>query len=1129
MKNIARKVKRKFKRMMFQSQSTKGEINGRMAEAVMGRAVLTVREICDLLEIEVPSEYQAVAQKYVTKTTLFEKLKIKDEMLLKTRTKQNFPKSYYNTLKIATDKFKNRYLQVSINGDKSDSKMLQMFVEWQYLFKPRGFYYQEYFDYKLYDKSPEESEKFISAEYRIEIAEVTRDREYIKYFMRKTFFNEKFNQYVKRDYLDVKESTLEEFRAFVTKHPKFFGKPRAGTGGYGAGIWEVKEDVEALFDECKDLKLIIEEIVKQHEEIAKFNADTLNTARIYTLLKSDDEAIVTLASIRMGRKGNSVDNFHSGGVGALVDIETGIVLTEGIDLNGSRWSKHPDSLLEIKGFQLPLWNEAICAVKEAAKLMPEIRHIGWDIAFTAAGEIEFMEGNTKSNFHIPQAADQIGKKYLYEKHINDLRSEKLKMAINSEGDFDFVVQDDKVKIVKYRGRKKELTIPDKIQDKEVNIIGARAFANLAFLEIIVLPDTVENVNKEAFINCKNLKKVKMSHQITVINQSAFENCKNLYSVRMPYFLKKICRNAFRGCESLEKIYHYSMQGIGTENMWIDYDSKELDLPTRIEYIGAGAFSGCLALKEMVLPWQVNYINESVFEGCTNLEKMNVHNNLREIKSLAFSGCVKLKEIKLPCFVKEISTDAFDPTVVIIAENDSFAAKYAEENGNNFRSLIQKLPSISSDFIPESGEKFVIDSHQSFYTENQIEQYIEKFEMRTPSYELRERKKSKAYEEVSVSRYSYENGVYYNKNRSDSNRAVIRMSGDLMCRRRQQERARENGEYNFDGAFHFVKDILSQSDFAIGNLETTISPSAPYTEELIFINNTVNLNSPEEYLYSVRNASFDALNNAQNHIYDTGLRGIFETLDTQNKYQFMHLGAYASEEDKRYLMVDINGIKVAFIAHFDTARQRMKKANFTKHGREVMTNTFSSSEGGEIQVVQDVENAKAEGAEFIVSFCHWGREYINETTERQENFAHMVANAGVDYIFGSHPHCLQPYDVIMTDDGRKVPVFYSAGNLISDININAPITRDSIIGELVLARNETGKVVIESDGYYPCRIVDLQMDKFNYTVIPTASEISEYDKIDKELKEAEQRIEKVIGSKTKKLTPQNVNLPFDLKE
>lgn len=64
------------------------------------------------------------------------------------------------------------------------------------------------------------------------------------------------------------------------------------------------------------------------------------------------------------------------------------------------------------------------AVEDAGLSIPEVRHIGWDIAITDKGEVELIEGNCMPNFDAAQAADQIGKYHVYEKYINEI--EKLK-------------------------------------------------------------------------------------------------------------------------------------------------------------------------------------------------------------------------------------------------------------------------------------------------------------------------------------------------------------------------------------------------------------------------------------------------------------------------------------------------------------------------------------------------------------------------------------------------------------------------------------------------------------------------------------------------------------------------------
>ena len=54
-----------------------------------------------------------------------------------------------------------------------------------------------------------------------------------------------------------------------------------------------------------------------------------------------------------------------------------------------------------------------------AETIPEVRHIGWDVAFTSDNKIELIEGNAWPNFDITQAVDQKGKMHRYEKHIKE--------------------------------------------------------------------------------------------------------------------------------------------------------------------------------------------------------------------------------------------------------------------------------------------------------------------------------------------------------------------------------------------------------------------------------------------------------------------------------------------------------------------------------------------------------------------------------------------------------------------------------------------------------------------------------------------------------------------------------------
>ena len=60
------------------------------------------------------------------------------------------------------------------------------------------------------------------------------------------------------------------------------------------------------------------------------------------------------------------------------------------------------------------------------------------------------------------------------------------------------------------------------------------------------------------------------------------------------------------------------------------------------------------------------------------------------------------------------------------------------------------------------------------------------------------------------------------------------------------------------------------------------------------------------------------------------------------------------------------------------------------------------------------------------FPHWGIEYENVATELQNQWAHLMIDAGADAIIGSHPHVVQNIEVY---NGK--PIFYSLGNFIFD--------------------------------------------------------------------------------------------------
>lgn len=318
--------------------------------------------------------------------------------------------------------FRNKYQsQKCLVYTKTD--MVVYFCDWFYYARESGFTHNCYFDYELYNKELEIRETFLNEGFRTRVhkACASRQRDIRRKFLDKAQFNTIFAEYIHRDWIDTSTCSFDDFAAFVSKHESFFAKPVRGTGGKGARVITVADsNLEELFDECKADELICEEVVQQHPELAEFNSSTLNTVRITTLLCADNTPRIVLTVARFGRAGNCVDNFHGGGVGAIVDIDTGIIKTEAINMGHERSPIHPDSGKSILGFHYPEWEKVKKAVLHAATLVPEMRNIGWDVSVTANGDIEFIEGNGRPNYDVLQSPDQVGRRYVYMPYLAEI-------------------------------------------------------------------------------------------------------------------------------------------------------------------------------------------------------------------------------------------------------------------------------------------------------------------------------------------------------------------------------------------------------------------------------------------------------------------------------------------------------------------------------------------------------------------------------------------------------------------------------------------------------------------------------------------------------------------------------------
>lgn len=278
---------------------------------------------------------------------------------------------------------------------------------------------EDYFTYQFYKKKHIDRKTYITNRKGRVISNTFNDENDRKILINKQEFNKVFKDFIGRDWIDISVVDFNTFKEFAIKYGRIFIKPTEGSYGIGIRIEVIDEDtnLEKLYTELLKEKCVIEEVITQDDNLAKFNPSSVNTLRIYTLLDNDGKVKIMGACFRMGNGEKCVDNIQNGGIGAIVDIDTGIVSTPGINGDFDKFIMHPETGIKITGFEIPHWGKIIETVSEVARKLPSIRHIGWDIAISERGKVIIVEGNSRPGFHTVQSLGHVGKWPLYKESL----------------------------------------------------------------------------------------------------------------------------------------------------------------------------------------------------------------------------------------------------------------------------------------------------------------------------------------------------------------------------------------------------------------------------------------------------------------------------------------------------------------------------------------------------------------------------------------------------------------------------------------------------------------------------------------------------------------------------------------
>ena len=291
-------------------------------------------------------------------------------------------------------RFKKMNHMMSVVREKCGQSKFTTFFDMLHCARKFGAGYYDYVMFGFYNMTDAQRDTYLTRTRNKRIIDLMNNSDYSDEFDDKLRFNERFAPYLGRETLNGETCTVEELADFVAGQDAIFAKINHGDSGRGVEkLWSRDfPDVAALWDYLREKHLVVlEHVIRQHPDMARLHPQSVNTMRILTDLV-DGEVHIAYVVVKMGRGGGECDNSGRGGILCRVDKETGKICSVATDDYFNIYERHPDTGVEFMGYQLPCFPEALALAEKAAHEIPQIGHVGWDMAITPDGPA-IIEGN----------------------------------------------------------------------------------------------------------------------------------------------------------------------------------------------------------------------------------------------------------------------------------------------------------------------------------------------------------------------------------------------------------------------------------------------------------------------------------------------------------------------------------------------------------------------------------------------------------------------------------------------------------------------------------------------------------------------------------------------------------------
>ncbi len=335
-------------------------------------------------------------------------------------------------------------------------------------------------------------------------------------------------------------------------------------------------------------------------------------------------------------------------------------------------------------------------------------------------------------------------------------------------------------------------------------------------------------------------------------------------------------------------------------------------------------------------------------------------------------------------------------------------------------------------------------------------------------------------------------------------ATVAATGDLLMHSPIFNNALlDDGKYNFDDIFTYFSKYVSNVDYAVANLETTLRGN----QDGYKYSGYPQFNCPDSIVDATKTAGFDMLLTANNHAYDTRLKGMMRTLEVVDNKGLDRLGVVKEASEKRYIVKEINNINIGMLCYTYETDDDIDEVSLNgiplSGDAKGLVNTFNYKELDALYstLSQQLIQMKLDGAEAIVLFIHWGDEYQITENKQQNEIAQKLCNLGIDVIAGGHPHVVQPVELLTSEEDatHKTVCIYSLGNAVSNqrkerMNLKTGHTEDGVLFSVTFAKYSDGTVVMEKADLLPTWVnmfTRKATGKKIYQIIPLDSSIEDW--------------------------------------